>query len=71
MFVHEFLERSVSERPDKTALVFGDQRVSYKELDTMAARCASALAGQGIRKGDRVVIVTPIPLRPSSPSLVS
>ena len=59
MFVHEFLERSVSERPDKTALVFGDQRVSYKELDTMAARCASALAGQGIRKGDRVVIVTP------------
>jgi len=59
MFVHEFLERTVSERPDKTALVFGDQRVSYKELDAMAARFAGALERQGIRKGDRVVIVTP------------
>jgi amino acid adenylation domain-containing protein len=33
--------------------------VSYKELDAMAARFAGALERQGIRKGDRVVIVTP------------
>ena len=59
MFVHEFLERNISRHPHKTALVFGDQRLNYKELDTMAARFASALVRQGIRKGDRVVIVTP------------
>jgi long-chain acyl-CoA synthetase len=59
MFVHEFLERNVSERPEKTALVFGDQRLSYKELNNLAARFATALIRQGIRTGDRVVIVTP------------
>ena len=59
MFVHEFLERSASAHPKKTALVFGDQRVSYEELDDLAARFASALISRGIRKGDRVVIVTP------------
>jgi amino acid adenylation domain-containing protein len=59
MFVHEFLERNGTEHPDKTALVFGDQRLSYKELDDLAARFASALIRKGIGKGDRVVIVTP------------
>jgi len=59
MFVHEFLEKSRKSTPEKTALIQGDQRVSYQELDEMAARFASALIDQGIQKGDRVVIVTP------------
>lgn len=59
MFVHEFLERTVSRHPEKTALIFGDQRLSYKELNDRAARFATALIRQGIRTGDRVVIVTP------------
>jgi long-chain acyl-CoA synthetase len=59
MFVHEFLERDISERPQKTALVFGDLRFSYEQLNDMAARFASALIDKGIKKGDRVVIVTP------------
>ena len=59
MFVHEFLEKNVSEHPGKTALIAGDQRITYGELNAMAARFASALIDQGIRKGDRVVIVTP------------
>ena len=59
MLVDEFLERNVSEHPNKTALIFGDQRLSYAELNTMAARFASALVDKGIACGDRVVIVTP------------
>ena len=59
MFVHEFLEKNVAGHPDKTALIFGDQRLSYKELNDRAARFAAALVDKGIRKGDRVVIVTP------------
>jgi len=59
MFVHEFLERNISKRPYKTALIVGDQRITYKELNAMAARFAAALIKQGIRKGDRVVIITP------------
>jgi long-chain acyl-CoA synthetase len=59
VFVHEFLEETVSESPQKTALIFGDQHISYQKLYDMAGRFASALADHGIKKGDRVVIVNP------------
>jgi acyl-CoA synthetase (AMP-forming)/AMP-acid ligase II len=59
MFVHEFLENTTKKHPEKTALIWGDQRKTYEELNDMAARFAAALVNQGIRKGDRVVIVTP------------
>jgi len=59
MFVHEFLENSKQKHPKKTALIWGDQRLSYQELDEVAARFASALIENGIQQGDRVVIVTP------------
>jgi long-chain acyl-CoA synthetase len=59
MFVHEFLEHNVKKHPEKIALISGDQRLSYRTLDEMAARCASALIAHGIQKGDRVVIVNP------------
>jgi len=59
MFVHEFLHNTAKKYPEKTALVWGDQKIRYQELDEMADRCASALVSQGIKKGDRVVIVNP------------
>jgi acyl-CoA synthetase (AMP-forming)/AMP-acid ligase II len=59
MFVHEFLENTTKKYPDKIALIWGEQRLSYRKLDDMAARCASALKEHGIQKGDRVVIVNP------------
>ncbi|MCK9592449.1 MAG: AMP-binding protein [Methanoregula sp.] len=59
MFVHEFLKNSAKKYPEKTALIWGDQQLTYQELDAMAGRCASALREQGIQKGDRVVIVNP------------
>ena len=59
MFVHEFLENNTKKHPEKTALIWGDRRITYEELNDMAARFAAALINQGIRTGDRVVIVTP------------
>jgi long-chain acyl-CoA synthetase len=59
MFVHEFLEETSEKNPSKTALIWGNQRISYKDLNDMACRLASALIKQGINKGDRVIIVTP------------
>lgn len=38
----------------QTALVFGNRHQSYKELNERACRAANALAGMGIRSGDRV-----------------
>jgi long-chain acyl-CoA synthetase len=59
MFVHEFLENTTRKHPDKIALIWGDQRLSYRKLDAMAGRCATALRENGVQKGDRVVIVNP------------
>ncbi|MFC9774532.1 (2,3-dihydroxybenzoyl)adenylate synthase [Paenibacillus chitinolyticus] len=44
---------------DRTAIVGGEERVSYAELDLNADRLAAGLKGLGIRKGDRVVVQLP------------
>ena len=31
MFVHEFLENTTKKHPEKIALIWGDQRLSYQE----------------------------------------
>ncbi|WP_017625085.1 AMP-binding protein [Nocardiopsis chromatogenes] len=40
--------------PDRTALVCGDERRTYAELDARAGRLARHLAARGVRPGDRV-----------------
>ena len=45
-----------SRRPDKVALVCGEQRYTYARLDQMANRLAQALRTDGVRRGDRVAI---------------
>lgn len=42
-------------RPDATAVVFGDTRVSYAELDAQADRFGNAMRALGVRRGDRIV----------------
>ena len=54
--VSQVLERAAALVPDKTALVDGDRRKTYQELDEMAASLATALSELGFRKGDRVAI---------------
>lgn len=41
---------------DKTALIFGDKRFSFAELETLTNRLAGGLADIGIEKGDRVTL---------------
>lgn len=50
--------RTVPDR-DRTALVHGDRRWSYAELDRRADRTAAGLAALGIRRGDRVLVQLP------------
>jgi acyl-CoA synthetase (AMP-forming)/AMP-acid ligase II len=42
--------------PDREALVVGDQRRTYAELDDRVRRLANHLAGQGIGQGDHVAL---------------
>ncbi|WP_243373885.1 AMP-binding protein [Geotalea sp. SG265] len=56
MLVHEFLTNSAARRPDKTALVCGDRRLTYGELDSLSDRLAESLVEMGIERQDRVII---------------
>jgi len=55
----DFLKRSAEKHPDKTATVYFDRKIIYKELDLMVDKFATALTDLGIKKGDRVAIFLP------------
>ncbi|RYF07869.1 MAG: long-chain fatty acid--CoA ligase [Comamonadaceae bacterium] len=50
------LATSARRYPDKSALVFFGQRMSYRELAQGAERLAAFLHAKGVRRGDRVVL---------------
>ncbi len=54
--VGQVLERAAGQVPDKTAVVDGDRRKTYKELNSMVNDLAAGLAEIGFKKGDRVAI---------------
>jgi long-chain acyl-CoA synthetase len=53
------LAHTAQKFPDHTALLFYGNKISYGNLDRLVNRFAQALAGLGIRKGDRVAIMLP------------
>jgi fatty-acyl-CoA synthase len=54
-----FLARSAAVYPDKTAVIHGERRLTYAELEARCRRLASALARRGIGRGDTVAIMAP------------
>jgi amino acid adenylation domain-containing protein len=57
MLVQQFLETSAERWPDKVALVAGDKRATYADLERVTNRLAHALAERGVRRGDRVLVL--------------
>ncbi|WP_405671172.1 AMP-binding protein [Streptomyces canus] len=47
------LTDSVSRYPQRTAIVFGDDRITYGALDAAANRVANPLVSRGIQPGAR------------------
>lgn len=54
--VHHFLEHSAERFPDKTALICGEERLTYKEINDAADWLAKSLIEIGIERQDRVII---------------
>src|SRR5436309_11409301 len=54
-----FLGRSADVYPDKTAIVYGDRRHTYREFAAEATRVAHALRASGVQPGDRVAYLLP------------
>ncbi|MDX2291130.1 MULTISPECIES: non-ribosomal peptide synthetase, partial [Streptomyces] len=54
---HELFERQAVARSGATALVSGDERMTYGELERAANRLARHLVGLGVRRGDTVGVL--------------
>ncbi|GAA4480997.1 AMP-binding protein [Rhodococcus olei] len=52
------LESTARKNPDKDALVHGDDRITYTELLAASKRAAEVLRARGVRRGDRVAVMT-------------
>lgn len=52
-----FLERAASVFPERTAIIHGSLRRSYRDFYARARRLASALAAHGIGRGDTVSVM--------------
>jgi fatty-acyl-CoA synthase len=59
LLVNDFLRRASRVYPDKTAVVDGERRFTYRDLQHRVNRLSNALLGLGLRKGDRVCILSP------------
>jgi fatty-acyl-CoA synthase len=54
-----FLERSADVFREKPAVVYRETSYTFPELRNRVRRLASALAGVGVKKGDRVAVICP------------
>lgn len=57
VLVHHFLELSAKRFPDKVALIHGDVRATYEEINTKADALARWLLDHGVSSGDRIVLL--------------
>ena len=55
--ISDYLDQYARQAPDREATVFGEQRLTYAELNNHVIRCAKALLARGIEKGDRVAVL--------------
>jgi fatty-acyl-CoA synthase len=56
--VGDLLHRTAQRYPDKLAVVSGERRVTFGEFDAAVNSAAHALADRGLRKGDRLALLS-------------
>jgi long-chain acyl-CoA synthetase len=59
MNVSRIISRHVSEFPEKTAIIFGERRISYSELDSLISRAAQGLTNLGLKPEDVLSLFLP------------
>src|SRR4051812_11526483 len=54
----DLIRRTALRYPDKTAVVFRDERLTFAEFDATVNRTANALAARDVTKGDRIAVLS-------------
>ena len=58
MILGEMAVNNATRYPDKTALIFGKDRFTFKEFNNRVNRLANAMLSMGIAKGERIAILS-------------
>ena len=59
MNISDIIKRPVQNTPDKTAIIFGERRITYAQLDALITRTADGLLKTGLKPGDVLSIFLP------------
>jgi fatty-acyl-CoA synthase len=59
LLLQDFLKRAVYHYPHKTAVIDGDRRFTYAEIEKRVNRLAHSFRQNGIKKGDRIAVLSP------------
>jgi long-chain acyl-CoA synthetase len=59
MNIGTLLPRHARYRPDHLALVVGDERLTFRQLNARVNQFANALLAEGLRKGDKLATILP------------
>ncbi len=57
--LHDFLEQSAKDYPDRPCSIFKGAVITYREMGELTDRLAAGLVARGVNKGDRVAIFMP------------
>lgn len=57
--LYSLIDEAANTYPEKTAIIFFDKKITYKQLKEMIDRFAHALQEHGVKKGDVVAIMLP------------
>lgn len=59
MSIRDILYNSAGKHPQKTAIFFYDEKITYGQLMEKVNRLANGLVGLGLQKGDKVAVMLP------------
>lgn len=59
MFLDDWLSRHAAIKPGEIAVVCGERRLSFVDLNRLVDECAAAYVAAGIEAGDRVAVLAP------------
>lgn len=54
--LHDYIHQASNQCPNKTALVCGNARLTFSEIDGQSNALAHALVSRGVERGDRVIL---------------
>ena len=54
----DYVRHYAGATPDREAIVFGANRLTWRDLDGAVSRCAAALGASGAKAGDRIAMLT-------------